>query len=128
MAAQFIDLQYADNPLNAMELANANQLFRSLRGRSPFLFELHSDRGSMLTVGYAAEYGSVQFSASDGSPPYLMALSSESYNDNLHEFLAGGTPTPIPGRFCLPIASVEQIVAEFLEHGVQSHLVSWEEI
>lgn len=79
-------------------------LFVQLRGRAPFMFELVGENGHNLLVGRGDDCGCVQFSRADGTPPYLMAVSEEpSGADELVEFLAGGTPTPIPQRFCLPL-------------------------
>lgn len=105
------------------------EIYRSLDGRKPFLFELRGETGFMLTVGFAGDSGSVQYSPSDGSPPYLMAvLDGDAENEICVEFLAGNTPTPIPQRFCLPISVVERIIHEFIERGARPGAVSWEEI
>lgn len=132
MTAVFQDLQRPDNPLNGSQLIVAASLLdmcRSLKGRKPFLFELRGDNGFMLTIGFAGNVGSVQHSPCDGSPPYLMAISDEHMEDSkCLQFLAGDTPTPIPLRFCLPIAVVERIAHEFIEGGRRSEAVNWEEI
>jgi hypothetical protein len=44
------------------------------------------------------------------------------------EFLAGGSPTPIEGRFCLPLDRVRKIVQDFLDIGAMSDSVEWEPI
>lgn len=62
-------------------------------------------------------------------PPYLMAVGSDAADDGgFVEFLAGGTATPVPRRFCLPIGRVERIASDFLTHGGKSDTVSWEEV
>ena len=43
-------------------------------------------------------------------------------------FLAGGQQTEIPGRLCLPIDQVENIVADFVATGHLSQLVAWEQV
>ncbi len=132
MSATFHDLQQLDNPMNGTRLETAAtiaELFRSLRDRKPFLFELSGDNGFMLTIGFAGNCGSVQYSPSDGSPPYLVAVADDAVDDGkLVEFLAGNTPTPIPRRFCLPTDQVEKIAAEFLTRGGKSTAVAWEGI
>lgn len=132
MSATLHDLQQLDNPMNGARLettAAIAGLFRSLRERKPFLFELRGDNGFMLTVGFARNCGSVQYSPSDGSPPYLMAVADDAVDDGKFvEFFAGNTPTPIPRRFCLPADEVEKIVAEFVTHDGKSEAVAWEEI
>lgn len=44
------------------------------------------------------------------------------------EFLAGGTLTPVSGRFCIPMELVEEIASHFLRTGERSADVEWEEI
>ena len=106
------------------------QLFESFReGRSPFMFELIGENGQSLTIGYSDSVGAVQHAASDGRPPYLMAVNEESLDDEaVVEFLAGGTPTPIPDQFCLPIYRVLAIAQEFVATGDRSSGVTWDEI
>jgi hypothetical protein len=105
------------------------EIYDGLKDRKPFLFELRGDNGFMLTVGFAGDKGSVQYSPCNGSPPYVMAVSDENVDgEKCVEFLAGNTPTPISRRFCLPIRVVERIVREFIERGETSEFVGWEEI
>jgi hypothetical protein len=109
--------------------AEVAQLFESLKGRPAFMFELIGENGHSLTIGYCDSVGAVQHAASDGRPPYLMAVNEESLDDEaVVEFLAGGTPTPIPGRFCLPVPRVSTIAQEFIATGQRPGDVTWEEI
>lgn len=127
----FQDLQQIDNSMNGERLqsvADISQLFRGLSNREPFLFELRGDNGFMLTIGFAGTSGSVQYSHSDGSPPYLMALADNNVGDGFVDLLAGNTPTPMPQRFLLPTEQVENIACYFMEHGSRSSQVAWEEI
>jgi hypothetical protein len=128
----FQDLQRIDNPMNGTALESAAalaELFGSLDTRKPFLFELRGNDGFMLTVGFAGDHGCVQYGSSDGSPPYLLALTeAPADGSQFIEFLAGDTPTPIPRRFCLPIKQVEEIAIHFLVSGGRSSAVPWEEI
>ena len=132
MGLVFTDMQQTDNPMNGAcldEPAEVRSLIRSFAGRLPFVFELRGSSGSMLTVGYATDYGFVQCSPDTGLPPYLVAVADGCANDaEAVEFLAGGTPTPIPLRFCMPIDRVEAIICHFLTHGAQSDVVAWEEV
>jgi hypothetical protein len=132
MTAIFQDLQQPENPLNGRQVNSAisiAEICRGLSKRKPFLFELRGDNGFMLTVGFAGNIGSVQYSRCDGLPPYLMAVSSEVIEAGESvDFLAGNTPTPIPRRFCLAFDLVERIASEFVEHGKKSAVVSWEDV
>lgn len=132
MSIIFKDLQEPGNPLNGTQIDSAQEfrgILRRLAKRTPFLFELRSDKGYRLTIGYAGQEGCAQYSASDGSPPYLMATSSQSLGEpDFVQFLAGDTPTPIPGRFCLPINVIEHVAKDFIEGAKRSEAVGWEEI
>ncbi len=131
MTAKFYDQERLNNPMNATYIKggeDVEHLFSVLQDRPPFLFELVSDQGFKLLVGYAGDRATVQFSRSDGMPPYLMALGSAEDEGTYVTFLSGGTPTPISERFCLPIEQVKTIVGDFLVHGGTSASVEWEEI
>ena len=74
--------------------------------------------GYKLLVGIGRDVGCVQHSACDGRPPYLMAVGESSNSHHaFKEFAIGGTLTPIPWGYCLPIEIVEKIACEFLETG-----------
>lgn len=90
--------------------------------------ELVSDRGSMLTVGIGKELGCVQHRATDGSPPYFMAVADNPGDAGFCEFLVANTPTPVPRRFCLSMSHVVRIASEFFESGERSGEYEWEEI
>ena len=127
----FHDLQQVENPKNGMALsspASASDLLASLGVRDPFIFELRSEAGYTLTIGFGGAFGFVQWSAVDGAPPYMVAIADVSSVVGTRCFLAGGQQTEIPGRFCLPIERVEDIVAEFVTTGERSRSVVWEEI
>ncbi len=109
--------------------ADVAQRFESPRGRPPFVFDLTDENGFGLTVGYSDSVGAVQHAASNGQPPYMMAVNEEAADDEASvALLAGGTPTPIPGRFCLPIDRVLAIAREFIATGERPVAVTWDEI
>lgn len=132
MNTTFHDLQDKYNSLNGFSVRDEQELdalLQSFRERQPFFFELVGENGITLLIGYGPDMGCVQHSTSDGEPPYLMALSEETMeNEPFVNFLTGNTPTQIPRRFCLPIDRVQKIVQDFLSHGEKSSEVEWEEI
>lgn len=132
MMATFHDQQEPTNAANGRALSSRTdvaQLFESLKGRPPFMFELVGEEGHSLTVGYSDSVCTVQYAASDGQPPYLIAVNEGASDDEAFvEFMAGGTPTPIPGRFCLPTERVVAIVQEFVATGARSAALTWEEL
>lgn len=126
------DLQEPKNVSNGRVLstpADVTALFGALRHRQPFLFDLLGENGHSLTIGYSEMVGAVQHASSDGRPPYFMAVNEEARDDDAAvEFLAGGTPTPILGRFCLPIQRILAVAIEFVVRGERSPAITWEEI
>jgi hypothetical protein len=93
------------------------------------MLELIGENGFTLTVGVSNDFGCVQHGSSDGLPPYLMAVELSGRRRMVEEieFLVADTPTPIHGQYCIPIATVNEIVREFAATGKRSSTVSWEE-
>lgn len=91
--------------------------------------ELIGANGYILVVGIGGPVGCVQYSHSDGNPPYLVAVAPNPIaEDEYIEFLTGNTPTPIPARHILPFEKVKEVVKYFHETGTRSAAVSWEEV
>lgn len=126
------DHQESSSAIDGVELSQPEEvpaLFSRLQGRAPFMFELTGENGYKLLIGRGDECGCVQFSPADGTPPYLMAVAENPAEpDELVEFLAGGTLTPIPQRFCLKLSLIEALAIQFVRDGTRSEIVSWEEI
>ena len=133
MNVQFQDLEKDDNPRNGESFANPEELLDLLdelrSSRPPFMCELVGNNGFTLTVGIGGDTGCVQHAPSDGTPPYLMAIDPTTGKSTVEEmeFVVGGTATPIDGRYCLPFATVKDVVAEFAVSGNRSAAVNWEE-
>jgi hypothetical protein len=136
MIATFQDIEDDSNPLTGTVLRSADDvhllfdsIMKGLTTRRPYSFELRDDGGRMLTIGIAPDAGCVQFSSSNGALPYLMAVSNNVTDEGgFIEFLAGGTPTPMPKCHCLPVELVEKIVVDFVLQGKRSGNVHWVEI
>ena len=133
MKVQFQDLEDRGNPRNGESFASASQvvgLLDELRcSRPPFMCELIGANGFTLTVGLGGDIGFVQHAPSDGTPPYLMAISSTEVEPDAGdmEFLVGGTTTPIDRRYRLSFDEIKAIVVEFVVSGNRSSKVKWEE-
>jgi RHS repeat-associated protein len=130
--AMFFDRQDAANPLNGIAVDSAEALrsiVHDMQRRPPFLSELIGTNGRKLLLGLGSADGCVQFSSTDGAPPYLMALQKgPKPEEGEQNFLMGDTPTPVPRRYCLPMETVTEIAAVFLESGELASNVEWEEI
>ncbi len=133
MKARFQDLEDDKNPSNGRWISDEQQalaLLDAVHDRPPFMAQFTSENGFNITVGIANEFGCVQYAASDGSPPFLMAITTTSTSElpDRHdmEFLVGGTPTPIESRYRLPLGLVKQVVADFIVSGNLSKRVGWE--
>ena len=104
-------------------------MLASMRARPPFFAELICDNGYKLLLGLGASEGCVQFSSTEGDPPYLMAVA-----DNAEaaigdvEFLMGDTVTPVSRRYCLPYDVVADIAVVFVDTGNPKSDVHWEAI
>ncbi|SRR6266700_7313985 len=130
MRAQFFDRQDTGNPLNGAVLEDPEALrtiVQDMQSRAPFLAELIGTNGRTLLLGLGCSDGCVQFSSTDGTPPYLMAV-RDNAEQGEQDFLICNTPTPVPRRYCLPMQRVAEIAAAFLEHGERYSDVEWEEI
>lgn len=130
MQVKFVDFDANEEPAPHVVLTNREEVAKLLNGmrkREPFMCELVGENGYKLGIGIGADIGCVQYSRVDGVPPYLMA---ENHNESSeeHSFMMAGTPTPVDGKFCLPIAEVIDIAEFFVETGQKSNKTAWEEI
>jgi hypothetical protein len=124
--------QDLENPLNGCSFDNAKSLIEQLQAladRPPFFCELEGHNGYTLLVGLGRSWSCVQYSRTDGQPPYWMALSPDhgASGDDLC-FLIGGTATPIRSHYRLSFDTVEEMVSHFVETGERGPLLEWEEI
>jgi hypothetical protein len=132
MMINFFDRQDESNPMNGVEIHDEQQLEQAISAGSscePHFCELIGDAGYTLLIGVAKEIGCVQFSNTNGEPPYLMAVGSTSAEANFGEtFLIRNTPTEVPMRYCLPRRTVIEIASDFINTQERSPRVAWEEI
>lgn len=132
MTLTFLDLEEYNNPRNRSTIVDAEQLdtlFATFRERKPFFCELSANNSYKLVLGVGRELGCAQFGRKDGRPPYFMAVGNpELERDTFVEFLAGGTASPIPTRYCMSMDTIRRIAHEFLIEGCQPGSVNWEEI
>src|SRR5262245_55944405 len=125
---RFDDLQDTANPRNGSEVANAadlSELLASFRGRTPFIFTLESENSRWLTVGVGQTAGFVQWSALDGTA-WIAVNDSNLDKPGCVDFLAGGTPTPVPMRYCHSMQAVEGMVATFVKTWKWDPAYKWE--
>jgi hypothetical protein len=131
MKAQFFDRQDETNPLNGTVLHDSSSLrdiIIRMQQRAPFLAELIGENGCALLLGLGSSDGCVQFSSTDGSPPYWMAVGSDPEGTGEQNFLIGNTATPVPRRYCISMERVEEIATTFLASGQRALDMVWEEI
>lgn len=95
----------------------------------PVMCQFISDNGFNLTVGIDDAFGCMQYSANEGLPPYLMAVSRQQRESEFveMEFVVGGTQTPIDGQYRLPFGIIRDVVIEFAQSGLRSAIVDWQE-
>jgi hypothetical protein len=132
MVLTIFDQQDESNPLNGSVIADSEELSRildSLRTRTPFMAQLFGEHGYSLTIGIGGAVGCVQYSRTDGTPPYLLAVAPNPIaEDGDIEFLLGNTPTPVAVRHILPFEKVKDIARYFQETGARSATIRWEEV
>jgi hypothetical protein len=133
MTVRFEDFEHEHNPRNGERIGDRAAMMVLLeelrRVRPPYACQFVSDGGAELIVGIGDDFGCVQYSATEGMPPYLMAVVTDASTDDAEmEILAGGTPSPIDGRYRLPFATLAEVVAEFATSGSKSDKVTWEEL
>jgi hypothetical protein len=128
MILQILDLETKDAVVSITTAAEVERWLEGLRERDPFMFELAGDNGYQLTIGLGKGIGCVQFSKSDGDPPYLVAKSETLLVTEPQEFSMGGTPTPINPEFCLSFDRVKDIAIYFATTGEKHPAISWDEV
>ena len=94
----------------------------------PMAGELTHPNGFMLTICTDGELATVQFSNTDGEPPYLVALSPLQIVEGSHIFIVTTSDTEIDSKHCLSRTVFEDIACYFLETGERSPAVAWEEV
>jgi hypothetical protein len=128
MKAVFTDEGDARNPRNgkAITAAGLSAVFAAAQTRPPFIVLLEGEDGCDMTVGVGPTFGFVQWADRDALAQ--VAVSPRVVAEADIEFVAGGTSTPVPRRYLMPISSVESIAAHFLATGRPDHAVAWESI
>jgi hypothetical protein len=124
-------MQDYSNPLNGKMLESSmevREIVQAMQHRHPFIAELIGENGRILTLGLGSGKGCVQFSSSDGLPPYLVAVGDHPEAEGDQDFLCGSTPSPVAQRHCLPMQRVIEIAAVFLDSGERDQTIEWEEI
>jgi Immunity protein Imm1 len=129
MNVTFLHTDDRANSLNGVDISDSEQLFEileGLRNRDPFVCKLTGENGFEIDIGIGKD-GCVQYSRTDGEPPYLLAVApGEERQGEEIEFMMGGTPTPIANRYCMPFHYVREIAGYFLTTGHTHPAFSWE--
>ncbi|MEE8450907.1 MAG: Imm1 family immunity protein [Thermoguttaceae bacterium] len=132
MKISFFDRQDESNPNHGVPVQDSTWLMvriDELRKRDPSFCELEAQNGYKLLLGIGQDRGCAQYSALDGSPPYLMATDvSVDDDEDCMEFLTANTDTPVPTRYCLPVEQIKEIAREFVGTGERSEEFIWEEV
>src|ERR1700728_975486 len=121
MKVRFLNHQDKVDPMNRTIIAGGTQLAELLnrsREKPPFVAQLTADNGYQVKIGISEKLACAQYSRTDGTPPYLMAVSSEPpMNRGCFEFLAANTPTPIAARYIISFDELKEVVLHFLQTG-----------
>jgi hypothetical protein len=132
MIVRYKNQQDKSDPMNDVAITSKKELSDLLRARrhnAPFLARLSGHNGFEIMVGIGGEIGCVQYSRSDGRPPYLMAHSANPpLKSGDVEFLTANTPTPVPAEEIISFEEIEEIALHFLETGERSDIVIWQDL
>lgn len=130
MKVRYLNYQNEFDPMNGAVVtgeAKLTELLDLRRNEAPFIAELSGDNGYHIEFGIGGDAGFVQFSRSDGKPPYLVAVPPSPHMTSGHvEFLTANTPTPVPARNILNFDELKRVALHFLQTGRRSEAVSWE--
>ena len=134
MKVTYENNEHKDDPDNGRAFSSVSEVLPLLDEqppcrRCPFSFHLIDERGRWLTVGIEAEFGFVQYEEDEGGP-YFLALDPETarVSTTNMEFMVGGTPTPIEGRYRVAVGKLKTIVKDWVTTGERSRQVAWETV
>jgi hypothetical protein len=106
-----------------------NKLLDRARNATPFMAEFCGASDFEIMIGIGGDFGCVQYSRVDGTPPYLMAVSHHPVMKRGYiEFQCGGTPAPVGSRNILSFDELKEVVLHFMRTGERSNTVSWREV
>lgn len=132
MRIRYVNQQNKLDPMNGVVIAESAKLAKLLDSRRndpPFLGELAADNGYHIEFGIGGDIGCVQFSSTDGDPPYLMAMSANPpMKSGYVEFLISNTPTPFAARYIIRFDELKEIALHFMETGERSNRVLWQKL
>jgi hypothetical protein len=130
MSVRYFNYQDKYDATNGKVVAQRDQLSELLhrrRNQRPFVAELAGENGFQIIFGISTNLCCTQYSRTDGSPPYLMAVSPHPpMKRGCVEFFAGGQRTPFAARYIITFDELKEIAIRFLETGEKSDAVSWQ--
>lgn len=119
-----------DHPARTICVSSRKKLQEILCCRgygNPGFVDLVSSSGDCLSIGVGGPLSCLMFTKGSGDPPYLWARGSSDDDENVIEFERGGTPTPIPLSYCLPLPKVIEIADYYFLNQHLPQNVEWEE-
>jgi Immunity protein Imm1 len=129
MIVELWDTQGRSSTAKITNQKEISDLLETFPERLPFFCEFTATNGYKLLVGIRGQLGCVQYSSTDNSPPYLVAVETDrQVPDEEVDFLMANTDTPVSARYCVQFAKVRDIILHFFETGQRSPAVPWEDI
>ena len=129
MIVWYLSHQDKSDPMNGCPIELKDELvklFHRRRNQRPFVAELSGANGFQITFGIGTDLCCVQYSRTDGAPPYLMAVSPHPpMRRGLVEFIAANTLTPFAARYIISFEELKEIALHFLETGERSNKFNW---
>ena len=121
-----------DNRKVVIPITSVEDLIRVLNsfqhGSQKFV-DLIAPEGDILTMGIGPEFGCVQVTKNLGNRSYWVAINTLiTSGEGFLYFDAGGTPTPVPLKWCLPTKTVLEIATTFFVSQTLYKGTEWEAI
>src|ERR1700683_1098600 len=130
MIIYFRNYQDERDPNHRRAISSEDELISLLdraRSEAPFIAEFCGAGDFHIEIGIGGDFGCVQYSRVDGTPPYLMAVSQRpAMKRGYIEFQCGGTPTPIPARNILRFDELREVVLHFMRTGERSNMAAFQ--
>ena len=132
MNVEYENQQDHFDPMNRIVFsdgAKLGQLLDARKRQPPFGARLSGENGYELMIGLGGRFAFIQYSLSNGDPPYLLAMSENPpLKSGGIEFFVGNTPTPVTARHIIRFAELKEIAFHFIETGQRGSGVGWEEV
>lgn len=104
-----------------------DRIIASCDPETPIMVKLDAHE-HCAAIGLGAKLSFVTLTPNSGLPPYFMTLGDPHNETSIDFFLFGQHHTEIAGKNLIPNELARQVLREFLQPGIRSSQVAWEEV